>query len=434
MIRLVPFFIVCLFLWTSSAAQAQDAVPTWERFGFKDDSTRKGQVANENPEGFTAPPKHWRGFSIYARSDVEEAYDDNIYSIEESEDEDFITRIKPSIAVGKNVGRHQFLWQGEGEINRYADHSDENHTDLSTRFRGRLEAYRSFIIPFEIAYGIYHVDRDKQRGSTLQGLTKKPIEYKQLSAETGFRYQPNRFALLVMARGSQTRYEDGELNSGAPSISTDGDHDSHEVEMRLSYETKTSLVPYLEAKMGRDDFLHRDYIAGSGFTGDARDNDYVLARAGVSLDYKGLVTGFISAGQERRTYDQANIDDTSSFSLASALQFILDPKWTVNVNSGISTAEDSIVKAGIKKRRFGIGLNYELQQDLFATLGVDYQEDEFTSIVRDDETWEVGGGLRYILSPRLQLSAEYLNRARDSTAINGDLDNHIMILRLTGSL
>lgn len=415
-------------------AFAQDASPVWERFGFKDDSTVKGKLRNSSPEGFSAPPLHWRGFKLYARSDAEETYNDNIYALDQTVKGDFITRVKPDVAVQKEVGRHQFMLRAKGDFKRYAEYSDENIADMEGTLSGRLEAYRSFIIPFEIAYGTYHADRRKQRGGLYADLTRKPVEYHVFNAETGFVYNPNRLTLAVSGHVKRLRYEDGQLNSGAVSIQRDGDNNAHGVDVQLSYDTDTSLTPFLEAKWQKENFLHRQYINGSGFTGNDRSNTMVLARAGMKFDYKGLMNGFISAGQEKRSYTQAGAKDTNAFSLASALKFILSPKWSFNVNASSSTAEDTLIKTGLKKRKFGIGLDYELQQDLFASLGADYHEDEFTSIVRTDKTWDIGGGLRYIVSPRLQLSADYMNGMRDSTAADGDLNNHIFILRVTGAL
>ena len=436
MIRISHALILTLLAssYMSMPAHAQDAKPAWERFGFKDDSTNKGKLRAVDPGALTTSPFHWRGFKIYARMDTEEEYNDNIYATEDDADADFITRFKPSATVVKDVGRHQFTVKAKGEMERYADSPDENTIDGEAQFGGVLEAYRSFVIPFNVTHGVYHTDRDKVRGTSFGALTRKPVEYSETTAETGFRYQPNRLGLSVMGRTGQTRYKNGETNSGAEAIYKDGDFDQTEIDARLSYATQTSFEPYVQVKWADQNMKNREYVAGSGFTGNDRSNKSFLARLGSTFDYKGLVTGFLSIGRENRTYDQSNIDDASSLSFAGAVQLILNPKWKLNLDAGVSTAEDTLIKAGMKKRGFGIGLDYELQQDLFATLGVNYNEDEFTSLVRTDETWELGGGMRYVISPRLSLSAEYLNRMRDSDAADADLDNHMVILRLSGAL
>ena len=435
MIRISHALILTLLASSiASSAYAQDAKPAWERFGFKDDSTNKGHLRTVDPSALTTSPFHWRGFKIYARLDTEEEYNDNIYAVEDGADTDFITRFKPNAVVTKNVGRHQFKVLAKGEIERYADSSDENTINGEVQFGGLLEAYRSFVIPFNVEYGVYHTDREKVRGTSFGALTRKPVAYKKMAAETGFRYQPNRLGVSVMGRTSQTRYDDGVTNTGAAVVYKDGNFDQTEIDARLSYATQTSFEPYVQVKWTDQNMKNREHVAGSGFTGNDRSNQSFLARLGSTFDYKGLVTGFLGIGREKRSYDQGNIDDTSTLSFAGAVQLILDPKWKLNFDAGMSTAEDTLIKAGIEKRGFGIGLDYELQHDVFANLGVNYSEDEFTSLVRTDETWELGGGVRYVISPRLSLSAEYLNRMRASDAADADLDNHSVILRLSGAL
>lgn len=424
--------MLCLVL--ASTARAQDKIPVWDQFGFKDDSTQKGKLFNLVPGSLSNPPYRWHGFELSTQLGAETRYNDNLYATENNQKTDGVARFSPAVRVAKNLGRHAAFLSAEALITRHWEHTNEDIEDYKAEAGLMLEAYHSFKIPLKIGYSLNHAERDKQRGATYTGLTRTPIEYNTLEAVTGFEYQPSRLGVEVLGRYGRTRLEDNRLNAGAASIQRGSDVDTAGIEAKLSYKMKANFKPFVFAKWAKEDFVRNAYVQGAGFTGDNKDNDVTIVRAGAEFDYKGLLLGSFAAGWEHRSYEQGSNSDAQGLSMAANLNWVISPKYTLDVRSHFSTAEDIILKAGLEKRGGALGLNYELQRDWFARITAAYEEEEFIRTGRTDTTSELGAELQYMLSPRMSVSAGMLARSRDSDSVNADLDNQIFMLRATGSL
>lgn len=422
-------------LFTPVLTYAQDAkAPAGQVFGFKDDSQLWGQELSQNPFARNAQPHHWAGLEIYTSLQGDLEINNNIRATQDHQQADVIGIIAPHISAQRAFGRHHFNLTLQGTRRQYNQETDENTSDYGAELALMLEPMRSIKLPIKLTYNKGHIARDRQRGETLQTLTIKPLEYSQHKAEAGLRYQPNRLYGQVSASYAQARYENGLRGNGQRLMQEDQDHDTTSYEAKIGYETKTSFHPFILARLNQENFKKRRFVSGAGFTGDDRSNEVMLARAGVEFDYKGLIWGSLAAGQERRNYKQSGIQDTTSLSLNQQMNWSPSPRYVFALRSLISTAEDTITKAAIKKRGALFSLGYEVKQDLFAHLETSYAQDEFVAQSRTDETWKLGAELRYTASPRLQLGLGYGLIARESDAANGDMDNQIFMLRAIGNL
>ncbi len=437
MIRSVIFysFVCTLFVCQSAkVVQAQDGVLPIDQFGFKDDSARKGSISVLSSNDYGAPAMRWKGFSILARMNTEEHYDSNIYALESDEVSDFSTQFEPTLKIDKEIGRHSLSFEAEGDGRLFAEHSDENTFGGQLTASARLEAYRSFIVPLEFSIKRGHAKRHRQRDLTLGSLTEKPISYDDISARGGFVYKPNRLAVTSEAGVLSRRYENEIRRNGDLSVVDDGDFDRVFGRAKISYEMPTGFVPYIEGRVESNDFLNRKYLAGNGYAGDDKSNSVLLARAGLSFKYKGLVVADVAVGQERRSYDQADIGDVQSLSLAGSLGLVFSPKMRTDLAVYAYNDEDSLLNDGVERTGFNLGVDYELRKDVFSFLDLSYEDEQYSTIGREDQTWGFSGGLRYMMSPDTQISAEYENMSRDSNVVNGDMDRHVVIVRVKNSL
>lgn len=438
MIRSVMFskFIAVVFMCAvAGTVQAQDIFDPLDQFGFKDNSARKGQERlSANVQDYGAPPMRWHGFSITPRVTSELAYQSNIFGLENGEVSDFVTHIKPSLRIDKNIGRHSFSLNAEGDGAYFADYRDENKIDGRVLVSSRLEAYHNFIIPLELSYRQAHVSRNRRGGKTMDDLTTKPLAYDEIGGHGGFVFKSNRLAVSMDFWALNRRYDNGLKNDGSLSIGDDGDFNRTYGRVKISYDTSTSFMPFIEGRIEHNDFQRLSYEDGSGYSGNDRSHDVSMARLGFSFDYKGLVSGSIAAGQEKRSYDQADIKSSTGFSMAGALSFVFSPKWKSYLDTYSYTDEDTILNAGVERLGFNLSTDYELQRDLFTFGQFGYEEEDYDSLNRTDETILFGGGLRYIISPGFQLSAEYMNQSRDSNGQNTDMNDQIFMIRAHNSL
>lgn len=422
-------------LLISFNATAQDAVNrARESFGFKDDSLHNDAPVNQGPFSRAAPPMYFAGFKIYTSLQTDIEINNNILATENAAQSDVIAIAAPQINIHRDWGRHALQINATGNRRQYLENSNENITDMGLEIKADLEPYHSVQMPISLSFNKDHIARSAQRGSTSQSLTINPLQKTTAQAQMGIKYQPNRIYGQISSRYRQVRFENQIRGDGSTLMQSDQDQNITDIETKIGYETKTSFHPFVMLRLTEEDFLRQAHIDGSGFTGDDNSNNVTVARAGLDFDYKGILSGSFGVGRENRNYDQSNIRDTSALSLSQIIKWVPSPKYVLALRSLISTGQDTITQAALKKKKIAFSLDYELQKDLFTRMQAAYAEEDFIAQNRTDKTVSFDSELRYIINPRLQIGAGYTMRNRTSDASNADLNNHIFMLRFIGNL
>ena len=379
---------------------------------------------------FRPAPVRWRGFTLYPLLVVEQSYNDNIFATQTGTQSDFVTTVAPSLLVQKEFGRHNASVLIEGDINRHWSEKDENTENFRTRFNALIEMLHDIVIPVELSYSTGHEKREQNFSSNF---ATEPIGFRTFAGALGLSYNPNRLSLSLVGRYADTAFEDGQNAAGQAVIRSDSDRRTTELETRASYDILPNHKPFLSFILGTTDYKNRDFQNGS-FSGLSRDSTHVSVLAGWELAYKGLIEGYLGGGYTMRDYDDSTIKDIDSAKVAGSLAWNITKLATLNLGLRHQISEDSTVSQGIVLTQGRIGLDYEVLRNLAVQAYIDRALAEYEESVREDKLLSTGVGLRYVLSPRLSLSADYNFKARESSQPGLDYDRNLFMVRLNARL
>lgn len=408
----------------TQTAQAQLENSRFTPFGFKVPAHKFDLDSNSDPFDYKGEPVAVGGFEVLPNITIQQEYNDNIFATEENTQSDFITVIKPSIAVHKKYRRHQFLATADVEMRRYWDIPDENVENYKLGVSANLEAKQNINIPLSLTYEDKNLARQAQSRRSVADLTKEPLTVKSIEAEAGIIYKPNRFSLALIGQYKETDFKDGVLRNGNIIDRDQGDVEVLSSTIRASYDMRTNWTPYFEAT-----FSNEDYTNESVNTAASRDNSLFRLLAGTSFNYKGIVYGFLGWGVDNRRYRSEQVSDATALSLDSKISWELSPKSKFTFEISRETKEDNVIIAGLTQTASGLEYQHELRENTFLRLMGIYNVEDFDDSLRADTTIETGLGIHHIISPRLQIGTDYQYVTRDSTISGLNMDNNILMLR-----
>lgn len=410
-------------------ALAQDASNERDRvveaFGFRTISPFKNRDINVDPFEYRGDPIPFNSFLVAPNITFKQEYNDNVLATENDTEGDFVTVIEPELTVQKSVGRHSFVAQIQSEIRRYWDITSENIENYQARLQGNLEAKTGLEIPIEIVYKDGHLDRRTQRRAVVSDLPDEPLRVKSFQAQTGITYRPNRLQLSLLGDYIQQRLENATRFDGTELIRDNRDLDAIRVTAQASYELPSEITPFIQLEYTDEDYINERASAIS------RDNQNIELVAGASFDFKGLVYGFMSAGYESRNYQDGRVDDADGLALRGRMTWEPQAKTRLSIDVSRETFEDNEIIAGLTETVLGFEIQHELQKDFFAKFATYYENEDFTDIDREDDTYGATASVVYIANSRLQVGGEYSYTTRDGTVDGLGLDNNIFMLRAT---
>ncbi|MEX0404095.1 outer membrane beta-barrel protein [Aquibium sp. LZ166] len=136
-------------------------------------------------------------------------------------------------------------------------------------------------------------------------------------------------------------YSDADLSSGGTLSQKDRNFTLATVALRAGYEVSPAIVPFVEAEIGR-----RYYDLEVDSSGYARSADRLALRGGVELDFGEKLSGEVSAGWLRESFDDERLTPISGLLLDAALVWSPTRGTTVSLIGsteveGTTTASES---------------------------------------------------------------------------------------------
>jgi len=157
---------------------------------------------------------------------------------------------------------------------------------------------------------------------------------------------------------------------------------------------------------------------------------------GADFDITRLLHGSIYVGYNAVNYDSSTISQQSGFSYGANLQWYPTELLTVTFTgqqsfepSLITTAAGtpSITNANVIQGE----ADYEALRQLILTGIVSYENDNYSSTTRVDNTVTAAAGLRYLVNRNITLSAQYKFSARQSTQSGFNYDRNQVGIGIT---
>lgn len=359
---------------------------------------------------------------------VTEEYNDNIYTEENNEVGDYITRIVPKIAAELENSPHQLKLNAGLEQVFYADETQNHHLNFDASLSDRFNFDKTSYINANLGYRKRHSlpgDDDANPGADAG----EPIPYSMYDA--GLRFSKDFGALDIVPNATFRRYEFQNVRRIDGVMLDQGYRDRDEFSFggRANLELNKQYKAFIDA-----DFKPIDYLQSSATERDSDGGNYL---AGLRWSPDKTLSLEAGLGYLNRKYDTAGYDDIGT--LGATVSFVFAPKpgtkATFDYDRSIIEVTDTGVGGAIRddlKASFSKDLtdlwsgrltaryaNTDYEGGLGSTSGTEDREDDYYS---------VGAGLSYDLTQSVAFTADYTYGNNQSNRDTADYDQNVFLL------
>jgi len=224
----------------------------------------------------------------------------------------------------------------------------------------------------------------------VTGVASQPTQH-NLDGSLGLAKDIGKLRLGVTGKVDREWYGDAELTDGQTLSLEDRNSTLASVALRTGYEISSALRPFVEVEYGRR--FRDEEIDEAGFK---RTSNTYAARAGIEMDRGEKLTGELSAGILRESFDDDRLQSITGPSVNANLRWSPERGTTIGLTG--STSVDSTTTEGESGSLLYVGrltLEREIRANLTANaaLGLDLRDysgtsdNDLTYLVEAGATW-----------------------------------------------
>lgn len=224
----------------------------------------------------------------------------------------------------------------------------------------------------------------------IEDTVSRPLRH-SFRADAGVTKAVGKLRLGLTGNLDRENYADARLSGGGTLSQDDRNFTLAAVKLRAGYAVSPALTPFVETEIGRRFYDER--VDSSGY---ARSADRLALRGGVELDFGEKLTGEVSAGWLRESFDDDRLTPLSGLTLEAALRWSPE-RDTILALAGTTEVEGTTTAGESGSIRYAgdISLERRIRANLTAgaTLGAawrDYagsSDHELTLTAQANATW-----------------------------------------------
>lgn len=347
---------------------------------------------------------------------VREASSDNVFNSAVNARRDSITTYMPGLKLEREFGRHRAEARYNSIINRYDKYKTENTTDQNADGLLDLKIGSLFGLQFSEIYVKGHEDR----GYSATGFIEK---FNSNTAAVSATYQ--------LADRSKVQFDVQKSDwDFTTSLFRERDEALYSGYLYYRFLPKTSA--FIEVDRRNVVFSDPTLLL---------NNSVLTGYIGLRWDATAKSKGIIKGGVLKKNFKAALLEDHDSWSGAMDLRHAFSPYTDIAIKG-----ERIVHEANVLGNRYVVttGVFIEFSHRLLRRLGISvrgtYGNNQFSdpippdTILRNDRTSIVGGGLKYFFRDWLDFGVDYNSRTRHSNIPINDFKEHLTTVSATMAL
>lgn len=367
-------------------------------------------------------------FLIYPELEVQGGYDSNVFATKDDTEDDFLTTVSPRLTAASQWSRHALEVDAGAEAAFYKDHSRNNYEDFDIGGAGRLDVTRQDILTSNLRFGRGHEDRDDP--DNADEVDDDITQYWRTNAGLGYRHTFNRVYAAVRGEYARQDYEDsGDINND------DRDYDRYTTGLRVGYNISPRFDLFTDAA-----YRWVRYDETPNDDGDDRNNEGYTLRVGSGIDITSVLFGEVYVGYAAIEYDDNDLESVNTPTGGGRLTWNVTQLTSLIFNLTGQVQETTVTDdqgdeaSGRLHTDASVNVWHELLRNVLLNGYVQYVRDDFEGISRTDDTYRVGGGVRYLLNRNFSLNGNYTFSTRDSDDSDVEYDRHQVMIGIAARL
>ena len=370
-------------------------------------------------------------FFWFPRTELDEAYNSNIFATNTHPIYDLITAFQPSFDLLSIFPRNALNLHGTSAIQVYSDHPAQNTQDGTINLDGRLDvtAGSSFYGNAQVAHQHISYGSPNSPGNIAQ-----PVTYWDYIARAGYAQGGRRFSYSIDLGTESAQYNAAPLVGGGVSPQSSQDITISEGAVRGSYELVPDYLGYVRFATDLYNYWHTP-------PGGTRANSTIYrVDLGLQILPRHIIYGEVYAGYLVQNFAVSGLGSTSAPDYGGRLVWNLTRLTTLTFNgartfitgtpSSPSIPTFGFAGNGYLASTIAVSGDHELLRDLLLNVNAYYENDSFQGINRTDNFFNVGAGFKYLVNRNLFLGGSYSYQQRSSTLAGGSYRQNIVLLRV----
>lgn len=362
-------------------------------------------------------------FRLFTALSLDGSYDDNVYRTATAKAPDWFFTIAPAMVLDYQTSAARVDLYGQADIYQYAKLTAVNTTNYEVGLQGQYEASRAIQLSGAASYKELS---EPLSSPNVVGFQASPTQYTDTSVNGAVSYKPNRFSFVLGFGYDNYDFLNAPLIGGGFFGNADRNNELLRGIVEAGYDFSPGYTTFLR-------FTYNDnpYERALDRSGIHRSSHGYQADAGLRLLLGDLIQGEVYTGYVTQDYDQTQatpLHDVSGLDFGAKLTWYPTNLMTVTLGASRNIQNTTLAGASAgDDKNVSLSASYSVtrQFTLQATSAYDDVSYKGTSPLREDQTYLLGFGGRYLVSHyvSLDLDYRYTNRTSSvpSVAFNDDL-------------
>jgi hypothetical protein len=379
-------------------------------------------------------------FFFYPRGELSEVYNDNIFATKTGTKDDFITIVSPGGMLRSNWGEHELDLSAGADVGFYASHTSENYGDYFFNADGRYDFSRTMAALGTARIEHLHEDRDDPNSPAAAA---HPVEFTAYNASAALAQRGLRIGYEGRLTFRREDYNNVSANGGGTINEQIRNVNIFTPSAQVSYEIVPNYAAF--ARAAGLIKVYDNSTAGSA-ANPARDSNGYRFDVGARIDLTGVTYAEAFIGYLSQNYNNPQLGTIGGVDFGARVTWNVTQLTSVIFNSDRTPTDANstaltaggvpLNSPGYLRTNVGVEVDHELVRNVILNFAANYQNDDYKGIDRNDDRYDITGGVRYLLNRNVYLGGAYTysNRSSTGTAAGGEFSRNLFMLRLTGQL
>lgn len=354
-------------------------------------------------------------FLVFPKAELSVAHEDNVFAEELNPRSDWVTSFAPSVLVESQWSRHAVNARLSANAYRYSKFDNNSSTTLSSQLNGRLDVVQGSVITGSIGFDRL-VEPRSSASSPFDAV--EPIRYNQASADLGFSREVNQIRVSGSLHYRNYVFQNATSLLGGRIDEKYRNNTSWEEQLRVDYALSPAIALFVNGSHNSWAFKAPTNPFDVG-----RDASGYSLTGGADFEITQLARGQVQIGYLDQNFEDVRVPDSSGLSLSGRVEYFPTQLLTVTLNAQRAAQSTGVFGAGgLVHTNFGVQGDYELLRNLILTARVQYYDDDYRGLDRQDKIWTGTLGANYLVNRWLGLNLLYSRYDQNSSGLQRGRD------------
>jgi hypothetical protein len=360
---------------------------------------RNVSVSQRPHPGYDPLPITLGGFTALPQLDAGAEFNDNIYAVNSDKKSDTIWTVNPEVDLQSNWSRHAVQAFARSASRLYSRYRSESTTDYQVGGAGRLDAGHG---NFAVGGDTGELTEPRTSPSTSTG-TIHPVRYQQSDAFASAVQELNRVRLTARFDLADLDYHNGQDPLRRLVLEDDRDRTAYTYSGKAEYAVSPDTSVYLAGSYND----HQYRLRPPGVLFDKNSHGGTVT-GGASFDLTNLLRGDIQVGWLKQDFAAGSPRSVSGLSALASVEWFPTELTTVTLTGSRQIQDSAALNSSVfVAGSVGLQVDHELLRNLILTGRVNYEDDSYIGVARDDKTTSGYIGARYMLNRLVGVTAGY---------------------------